>query len=151
MRVGLRVLNVAGYAGVVVRNHEGSFVAAKRLQINAPNVAAVEATAILLGCDLAISLGLDRIIVESDSKENIYNLVNVSSSGSWEAFPILTKAWRLRDSFQDCRWSWVPRSANIAVHRLALSSPEMYGITWVNHPPSSLVHILNKDGLPCPP
>ncbi|KAB2636447.1 hypothetical protein D8674_026981 [Pyrus ussuriensis x Pyrus communis] len=71
-----------GYAGIVVRNHEGNFVAAKRVQICAPNVAAAEASTILLGCDLASSLGLDRIIVEFDSKENIYNLVNASSSGS---------------------------------------------------------------------
>lgn len=100
----------------------------------APNVAAVEATA---------------IIVESDLNENISNLVNVSSSGSWEAFPILAKILQLGESFQDCRWSWVLRSVNMVVHRLtSRSNSEMCGITWVNHPTSSLVHVLNKDGLP---
>ncbi|KAB2636845.1 hypothetical protein D8674_027379 [Pyrus ussuriensis x Pyrus communis] len=76
----------SGFAGFVVRNHEGNFVAARRVQIGALSVAAAEASAILLGCDMAKSLGLDRIIVESDSKENILNLF---------------KALRLRGSFQD--------------------------------------------------
>ncbi|KAB2610459.1 hypothetical protein D8674_018491 [Pyrus ussuriensis x Pyrus communis] len=141
----------SGFAGIVVRNHKGNFVAAKKVQIGAPSVAAAEASAILLGCDLARSLGLDRIIVDSDSKKNILNLAKASSSGSWEAFPFLSKALRLKGSFQDCRWSWVPRSANAAAHKLASRrNPEMCGFTWVNHPPSSLVHVLNKDGLPCP-
>ncbi|KAM1324321.1 hypothetical protein PS2_045096 [Malus domestica] len=70
----------------------------------------------------------------------------------WEAFPTLTRILRLMDVFQRCRWSWVLRSANMAAHRLASrSNTEMCGSSWVNQPPSSLVHILNKDGLPCPP
>ncbi|CAL9024190.1 unnamed protein product [Prunus brigantina] len=27
----------------------------------------------------------------------------------------------------------------------------MNPVTWVNRPQSSLVHVLNNDGLPCPP
>ncbi|RXI10042.1 hypothetical protein DVH24_028474 [Malus domestica] len=76
-------------------------------------------------------MGLHRIIVESDSKENISALAHDM----------------LKDIFQSCRWSWVPRSVNLAANRLASrSNTEMCGSTWISRPPSSLVHILNKDG-----
>ncbi|KAM1026355.1 hypothetical protein ACFX2C_039377 [Malus domestica] len=88
-----------------------------------------ETIAILRGCELAPVLG-----------------------NQWEAFPTLAKFLRLGNSFQGCRWSWVPRSANLAADRLASrSNTEMCNVTWVNRPPSSLVFVLNKDGLPCPP
>ncbi|CAN6679891.1 unnamed protein product [Malus baccata var. baccata] len=94
-----------------------------------------EALAILRGCELAMDLGHRSVIIESDSKAIISSL---SPS--------------LGESFQDCRWSWVPRSANITEDTLALRrSTKMCNITWVCTPPSSLVHVLNKDGLPCPP
>ncbi|KAB2595684.1 hypothetical protein D8674_031134 [Pyrus ussuriensis x Pyrus communis] len=142
----------SGYAGVVIRDHAGKFVAAKSGRVGAPSVAAAEAAAILLGCELAKELELESIIVESDSQENILNLTQGHLRGRWEAFPVISKALRLRGVFQDCRWSWVPRSANLAAHVLASrSNPEMCDVTWVNLPPSSLVHVLNKDGLPCPP
>ncbi|KAB2623871.1 hypothetical protein D8674_040231 [Pyrus ussuriensis x Pyrus communis] len=141
----------SGFAGVVIRDHAGKFVAARRGLIGASTVAAAEAAAILLGCELAKALALACIIVESDSKENILCLAQGCSRGSWEAFPVISKALRLGGLFQDCRWSWVPRSANLAAHVLASRSiPEMCDVNWVNFPPSSLVHVLNKDGLPCP-
>ena len=130
----------------------GLFVGARKWQFFAPSVVVAEAWAILFGCEFALSLGLQKIIVESDSKENISALLDGVSSGSWKSYPILSRIVRLRDSFQTCRWSWVPRSVNEAADRLASRcNSEMCGSTWRNHPPSSLVGILDKDGLPCPP
>ncbi|KAM1383307.1 hypothetical protein PS2_035388 [Malus domestica] len=72
--------------------------------------------------------------------------------GSWEAFPSLVKAKRLGESFQDCRWSWTPRSANTTADSLASNRcVEMCDVSWVNRPPSSLIFVLHCDGLPCPP
>ncbi|CAN6676168.1 unnamed protein product [Malus baccata var. baccata] len=96
----------------------------------------MQAFAIWYGCVFAKSMGLHIIIVESDTKENISALAQDL----------------IKDIFQSCCWSWVPRSANLAADRLASrSNTEMCGSTWISRPPSSLVHILNKDGLPCPP
>lgn len=107
---------------------------------------------IFVGCDFAKSLDLQQIVVQSDSKENISCLLNDISSGSWEVFSTLTRILRLRDVFQTCRWSWVPRSTNMAANRLASrSNMKICGSSWVNQPPSSLMHVLNKDDLPCPP
>ena len=144
-----------GIIGVVVRDAEGAegrFVAVGKWKTHALNAAEAEANAILTGYELAKSLNLQDIVVESDSKVNISCLLNDISYGCWEAFPSLSKIVRLKEAFQRCCWSWVPRSANLVADRLVSRfNTEMYGSSWVNQPPSSLVHVLNKDGLPCPP
>ncbi|CAN6715777.1 unnamed protein product [Malus baccata var. baccata] len=141
-----------GFVGVVLRAEGGSFVAAARYAILSPNVAAAEAFALLRGCELGSSLGCSSVILESDSRESISCLSGALDSGSWEAFPILARVKHLSEAFQFCRWSWVPRSANSSADFLAsVGCPEMSDRVWVNRPPSSLVHVLNNDGLPSPP
>ncbi|CAN6725654.1 unnamed protein product [Malus baccata var. baccata] len=130
----------------------GLFVAARWEHISAPSVASAKALALVKGCELAAGLVLGCIIVESDSKDSISALTASLETGSWEAFPTLAIAKRLGESFQDCRWTWVPRSPNHAADLLASRTcTEMCNLCWVNRPPSSLVHVLYKDGLPCPP
>ncbi|KAM2620934.1 hypothetical protein TB2_025760 [Malus domestica] len=46
-------------------------------------------------------------------------MADLNSMGSWDAFPLLAKCTSLGKAFQDCRWSWVPRSANKAADSLA--------------------------------
>ncbi|KAM1608239.1 hypothetical protein ACFX13_020844 [Malus domestica] len=141
----------SGFVGVVIRADGGNFVAARRELISASSVASAEALALVKGCELATVLGLGCIIVESDSQESISALTASLETGRWEAFPTLAVAKRLGESFQDCRWTWAPRSANQAADLLASRTcTEMCNFCWVNRPPSSLVHVLDKDGLPCP-
>ena len=114
-------------------------------------MAEAEALALLYGCELGASLGLRSVVFESDSLETISSLSNSLYHGSWEAFPTLSKIKRFGEAFQHCRWSWVPRSANEAAHVLAsVGITEMCDCVWVVRPPSSLVFVLNNDGLPCP-
>ncbi|CAN6577621.1 unnamed protein product [Malus baccata var. baccata] len=111
----------------------------------------VEAMAIMHGCNLRISRGWRLIVVESDSSDSISCLKNSARNGSWDAFPFIAKCSNLGGSFQECRWSWVPRSANSAADLLASRRcKEVCDLIWVNRPPSSLVHVLCNDGLPCP-
>ncbi|KAM2622670.1 hypothetical protein TB2_027266 [Malus domestica] len=136
----------------IMRDHNGLFVAAHKWSLGAPSVVFAEALAMLKGCELAAKLGCRWIVAESDSLEVVSSLQGGIARGSWEVFPIVDSILRLRNSFQGCRWSWVPRLANRSADFLASrSNVEMSGITWVRRPPSSMVHILNKDGLPCPP
>ncbi|KAM2638964.1 hypothetical protein TB1_025570 [Malus domestica] len=136
----------------VLRDHNGQFVAAHKLSIGAPSVVFAEAMAMLKGYELAAAMGFRWIVAESDSLEVVSSLKGNISNGSWEVFPILESTLWLGNSFQGCCWSWVPRLANQSADRLASrSNVEMCGNIWVRRPPSSLVHILNKDGLPCPP
>ncbi|KAM2405489.1 hypothetical protein ACFXTH_032702 [Malus domestica] len=136
----------------VLRDHNGLFVAARKWSIGVPSVVFAEALAMLKGCELAAELGFRWIVAESDSLEVVSSLKGDIAQGSWEVFPILESILWLGSSFQGCHWSWVPRLANqSADHLTSRSNLKMCGITWVRRPPSSLVHILNKDGLPCPP
>ncbi|KAM1696802.1 hypothetical protein ACFX1Q_030917 [Malus domestica] len=103
------------------------------------------------GCKLANYLELGKVIIESDYKEVVSSLSNSIYQGRWETVPVLWKAMNMKGSFEQCLWSWVPRSANRAADRLASAKNlEMSNYTWIKRPPSSIVHILNKDGLPCP-
>ncbi|KAM2750524.1 hypothetical protein EV2_029295 [Malus domestica] len=118
-------LNNSRFVAVVAQDARGEFIAAARYHISASCVAMAEALALLCGCELA--------------------------NGNWEAFPILANAWDLGETFQNCRWSWVPRSANMAADSLAsFCNLEMCNVVWVNRPPSSLIFVLNNDGIPCP-
>ena len=99
-----------GFVGVVARDEEGRFLAACRFKEKGSNVAVMEAKAILHGCKLGLAHGWNLIVVESDSAESISCLRDGSKIGNWEAFPIITSCSRLGNGFQECRWSWVPRS-----------------------------------------
>lgn len=142
----------SGFSGVVVRDSAGTFIAARRGCFAAHSAAVVEAIAIRHGCELGVAMGFNLIVIESDSQDSISYLMGKTSNGRWEAFPVLTKCKLIGNSFQACRWSWIPRSANLAADCLASRrNREMCDFTWVNRPPSSLVHVLCNDGLPCPP
>lgn len=110
------------HVGVIARNDDGLFVAVRKLKIKASSAAAAEALAILYGCELASSMGMEMIIVESDSRENLSCLLDASITGSWEAFPTLVKIMWLGESFQACRWSWVPTLVKMVVDWLASKS-----------------------------
>ncbi|XP_070667358.1 uncharacterized protein [Malus domestica] len=140
-----------GFAGVVMQATEGRFVAAARYPFSAPSAAAVEALALLRGCELGVALGINALIIESDSLDAVNCLSGFLEMGSWESFPVLARVKQLGEAFQFCRWSWVPRSANGAAHELAsVGFTEMSDSVRVERPPSSLVFVLNNDGLPCP-
>ncbi|KAM3002069.1 hypothetical protein FF2_038272 [Malus domestica] len=141
----------SGFVGVVARDDAGRFVAANRMRVTAFSVAVEEALAVLHECEFGRNMGWNFVIVESDFQESISCIRDLDTMGSWEAFPILARCKRLGESFNDCRWSWIPRSANMAADLLALrQSREVCDNIWVNRPPSSLVHVLCNDGLPCP-
>ncbi|XP_050144110.1 uncharacterized protein LOC126619739, partial [Malus sylvestris] len=108
----------SGFVGVVLRDAEAHFIAAARYHIRAPCAAAAEAMALLRGCELGASLGLSEVILESDSSKAISCLSNSIENGSWEAIPTLARVKLFGETFQNCRWSWVPRSANSAADAL---------------------------------
>ncbi|XP_070679335.1 uncharacterized protein [Malus domestica] len=140
-----------GFARVIIRDEGGRFLAATRYPFLAPNATAAEALALICGCELGISMGVSSTMIESDSLEAISCLRGSLDNGSWEAYPFLARALRLSESFQNCRWSWVPRSANMAADALVSAGfMEICDVVWVDKPPSSLVYVLCNDGLPCP-
>lgn len=108
-----------GFVGVVARDQDGCFIAAKRSRIKIPGVAMAEPLAVMGGYELAVQLGFGMVIIESDSDETISCLCGSPLNGIWEAFPTLVKILRFGESFQACCWSWIPRSANMTANCLA--------------------------------
>ena len=74
------------------------FVATVRSEVLSPTAVTARALAILRGCELATSLRLSRVIIESNSQEMISSLSTSLDNGSWEAFPTLTVVKRLEES-----------------------------------------------------
>ncbi|CAN6708876.1 unnamed protein product [Malus baccata var. baccata] len=131
-----------GFTGVVARDEHGRFLAASRHKIKATGATMAEALAIMHGCNLGVCNGWNSICVESDSFDAISCLRDPAKKGNWDAFPILRKCFRLGRAFQACRWSWVPRLANLVTDCLASRNcKEVCDQIWVNRPPSSLVHV----------
>ncbi|CAN6579239.1 unnamed protein product [Malus baccata var. baccata] len=140
-----------GFAVVVMRAAGGRFVSAARYPLSAPSAAAAEALALLRGYELGAALGINALIIESDSLDAVNCLSGSLEMGSWESFLVLAQVKQLGEAFQFCRWSWVLRSANGAAHKLSsVGFTETSDLFWVERPPSSLIFVLNNDALPCP-
>ncbi|XP_048426615.1 uncharacterized protein LOC125470898 [Pyrus x bretschneideri] len=111
-------MSSSGFVGVVLRDAEARFIAVAWYHIRAPCAAAAEALALLRGCELGASLGYSEVILESDSSKAVSCLLNSLENGSWEAFLTLERVKTLGEAFQNCHWSWVPRSANMVADTL---------------------------------
>ncbi|KAL6134961.1 hypothetical protein ACLB2K_067189 [Fragaria x ananassa] len=74
--------------GVIIRDSSGRVIGGLAEAAVIPSVEGAEAEAILRGVELAISLNLKQIIVESDSKQLISELLS-SSVRSWRTYPAL--------------------------------------------------------------
>ncbi|KAI5316450.1 hypothetical protein L3X38_036157 [Prunus dulcis] len=138
---------------LIARNHLGSFIAAKACPCSANSALEAEALAAVEACFFAIEHQFRQVQLEIDCREVIRGVQGNISRGQWELYPFLCKIKEHLDhpNFVDTSWAWCPRTANVVADDTAtLASARMNLVTWVNKPPSSLVHVLNNDGLPCP-
>ncbi|CAL9003044.1 unnamed protein product, partial [Prunus brigantina] len=111
-----------------------------------------EGQALLDGLWLAKDNGFPKVIMETDSKVCFSAANNSLSCVKWPLFPIFHSINELRNSFDSLQWSWVPREANQAADWVASQVKRgLCAEAWVNRPPTALVFILSRDGLPCPP
>ncbi|KAM1102830.1 hypothetical protein ACFX19_011610 [Malus domestica] len=72
--------------------------------------------------------------------------------GEWQlgGFSYFRKGEALRESLSELSLVLGPRSANMAADALTLRDYAELCDVWVDRPSSSLVFVLNNDGLPCP-
>ncbi|BFG15579.1 hypothetical protein CerSpe_018530 [Prunus speciosa] len=139
-------------AGIVTRNANGEFLGAKAIPFLADSASMAEAQAAVEGCRFAIERSFSKVCFESDSRDVVQCINGNIRRGRWNLYPILSKIKELRNSFAMSSWRWINRIGNQAADHLASlalsrSSPEVLE----SRPPTSLVHVLNNDGLPCPP
>ncbi|CAL9002749.1 unnamed protein product, partial [Prunus brigantina] len=124
--------------GIIIHNSEGSFRGAKSVSFHAEIAWDAEAIALLEGCKFARERNLTKVCFEFDSLELIKC---VKGNIGREMEPVSCPyPHRIDNQAAD----------NLASLALSRRSTEV----WVERPPppppTSLVPILNKDGLPCP-
>ncbi|CAL9028140.1 unnamed protein product, partial [Prunus brigantina] len=138
--------------GVIIRKIAGSCIGGLAAQVRAQSPLMAEVLALKHGLLRAKELNLVNVVVESDSQVAINSVQRDVSSSNWELYPILKDIRFLKASFTNLNWAWVPREANRSADAVAsLARKGMCLESWLVRPPSSLVHILSRDGLPCPP
>ena len=135
-----------GSVGAILRDFEGSFIAASCLLL--PHIRSAgmdEATTMREGLALANNLGYSNIIAESDLLETI------------EACTGETRWWNESSAiFSDCidavsaigrvDFKFCPREANQAAHEIArFSFVNNLSCNWVDEPPSFLLYKLVND------
>ncbi|RXI07352.1 hypothetical protein DVH24_026488, partial [Malus domestica] len=99
-----------------------------------------------------LAVKMREVIVEFDFLPVITWLNESINKATWEAFPMLTRAFDIGASLHTCKWSWIPRSGNEAAYFVMSHQVlEMRNYVWASRSPYSFVRILNKDILPCPP
>ncbi|CAL2264584.1 unnamed protein product [Prunus armeniaca] len=122
--------------GIIIRNHHGEFKSGKVCWTTSMSVVDAEARAVIEGLSFAADQGYSHIWVESDSKP--------SSIAVWGKLP-------RGPGNSILHWD-IPREANVVADAAAAIAIRGMGTeVWVDRPPSSLVHVLSRDGLPCPP
>ncbi|KAM1003928.1 hypothetical protein ACFX13_004258 [Malus domestica] len=138
--------------GVVIRDCRGMLLGRKHCHILKSSIEEIEAEAALVGLVLANDMGLENIMVESDSKVFVDSVKKKSIRSMWRIYPIMEEIWRLFSSFTQVRWKQIHRETNKAAHEAAsYSIDRVCSQQWATQPYPSLVLILSKDGLPCPP
>ncbi|BFG15021.1 hypothetical protein CerSpe_012940 [Prunus speciosa] len=110
------------------------------------------AHAALNGVHLAAQMGISHVVFESDSKELVQSVKGHIQKSIWTIFPILAAIRRACSGFSSYSWNWVHRGANKAADAAAsLARRRMCDEVWESILPSSLVFVLQADGLSCPP
>ncbi|OMO94054.1 reverse transcriptase [Corchorus capsularis] len=137
--------------GVVVRDAEGHLLHGLGKQVKGDSALMIEAIAVKTGLKLAKEMRLSNIIVEMDSEVLYKNIVDRGKNRDWRIGPILADIDHLSTCIDSIKFNFVKRNANLAADWIATRSrTEMSFADLSRYQPSSLVQILNKDGLPAP-
>jgi ribonuclease HI len=136
----------AGSVGAIIRDFEGSFVAASCRPIShVASAAMAEAIALKVGLELAQSLGCNRLIAESDSAETIEAC---SGESRWwnESAAIYADCIDISTMIGNVKFKSCPREANQVAHQIAkFSFLNNQTCNWVDEPPSFILDRLVND------
>ena len=90
--------------------------------------------------------------METDSEIMYKEIIDKKNERNWRLYPFVKEIQERIRGFEGFECKWIARSTNHAADWIAKQVRKgMSYSNWVNMPSSSLVHILNKDGLPAPP
>ncbi|CAL8170127.1 unnamed protein product [Prunus armeniaca] len=138
--------------GVVIRDHTGILLDGITHCFQSLSAVQAECHVIRSGLEMAYVRGFTNVIVETDFKVCFAAVREDISVSNWTLYPILYDIRMLKASFSSLRWAWTTRDANHAADWVASQARRgLCAEAWVIRPPTALVYILSRDGLPCPP
>ncbi|OMO86776.1 hypothetical protein CCACVL1_09458, partial [Corchorus capsularis] len=143
--------NEAGY-GVVIRDEKGRLLDGTCNNCVASSALQAEAIALEQALSLVVQKQMDRVSFEVDSSV-LYNVVTQpKKSKRWCIDPIITKISDKMKWVGSCNLMLTKREANEAANWVATNAKKKkVPSNWIQIPPSSLVFILDENGLPAPP
>ncbi|KAL3643608.1 hypothetical protein CASFOL_014423 [Castilleja foliolosa] len=106
-------------AGLVVRNHNGTFIYASTHKHTCLDATVAESLALLDACILLSMLGIKNAIIESDSLIAISSILSNASECHWNINPIIDRIKRCWNGWPNWVFKFAPRSANGSAHALA--------------------------------
>jgi ribonuclease HI len=135
-----------GASGVIARAYDGSFImASAHWYPNAASALIMEAMAVRDGVRWARAVGVEKLMMESDS----LTLTKMWSSGIYlrsEVAPILGEIREISKVFASFSFSFTHRTANVAAHMCARKASEIrQGRSWLAMCPDFLCNCVNKD------
>ena len=99
---------------------------------------------------------LKKVVFETNSEVIYKEVTKRKDFSNWKINPVLHDVKEMALEIEELKWIKVKWGANLAADWVALwlanqFKKRMCISNWVNSLPSSLVFILDKDGLPVPP
>jgi ribonuclease HI len=136
----------AGAVGVVIRDYQGQFIAARCCFLShVASATLAEAIAMKEGLSLALNRGCNSIIAESDSMETIEACTGEQLWWS-ESSAIYADCVDMASTFESISFNHIPREANKVADDLAkFSFLNSLSCNWVDEPPSFILNNLIGD------
>ncbi|CAM0954444.1 unnamed protein product [Alopecurus aequalis] len=135
-----------GATGMVIRGHDGCFIAAKAKRYdNLPNVLVAEALACRDGVQLCHDAKAVHVVLETDC-QSLIELWKTREKNRSEVLSVLNDIQDISKEFTSFSFTYIGRAANLVAHRLAkqtsVARPES---TWVHQAPTCITACIQHD------
>ncbi|OMO70992.1 reverse transcriptase [Corchorus capsularis] len=138
--------------GVVVRDSGGRLLDGACESVKANSAEMVEAYALKKGVELAVQRKFDKVVFETYCRTVYTGVTDSKTTCNWQIGPIVQEIRFLMQQIPVKKFKWIRRTCNAAAHWATSEAVKgMCNLGWLRLPPSSLMFILDKDGLPAPP
>lgn len=133
-----------GVSGVIIRDENGRFLSGLTRKHATVDLLMTEVLALRDGIALASSLGLNKVVLESNCLEAVRACRKEIQKG--EITPILEDIWCLKQRFEKCGVTWTQRQGNQVAHVVAaLTRDNLLPQNWTYIIPDSVKSFIEKD------
>ena len=137
---------------MVCRNNEGKLVDGDCQSVKADCADIAETYAFKAGVQMAVEKQWQKVEFEIDYETLHKALTQRGVKCNWKLVPLIKDIQALLLMVPEKRILLIIRNANKVANWVAAQAIKgMCGKRWLRLPPSSLVFVLNNDGLPAPP